>query len=129
MQKKKILFIVGTRPDALKLAPLILKARHDKRFKVRVCLTAQHREMADQVLRLFGIKPNVDLNLMRENQDLSCLTGRLLDRMKQLFIKFKPDMAVVQGDTTTSFGAALEAFYHRTILIHVEAGLRSFDKF
>ncbi len=127
--KKKLLFTFGTRPEALKLAPLILKAKAQKDFAVAVCLTAQHRAMADQVLDLFKIRPDYDLNLMQHNQSLGGLTRRVFPKMKKVLQTFRPDAVVVQGDTTTAFAVALKAFYERIPVVHVEAGLRSYDKY
>ncbi len=128
MKRKKLLFVFGTRPEALKVAPLILKARQDKRFQTFVCLTAQHREMVDQVLKLFKIKPDFDLNLMRERQSLGDLTGRVLREIEPVLQKVKPDLVLVQGDTTTAFATALQAFYGKFKVGHIEAGLRSYNK-
>ncbi len=129
MKKKKLLFVFGTRPEALKMAPLILRAKKDRRFQTVVCLTAQHREMADQVLKLFKIKPDYDLNIMQQGQTLGDLTHRLFAAIEPVFKKEKPDLVLVQGDTTTAFGIALKAFYDRIPCAHIEAGLRSHDKY
>lgn len=128
LKKKKILFVVGTRPDALKMAPVILAARQSKILNPIVCLTAQHREMADEVLRVFKIKPQIDLDLMQHDQQLSDLTCLILQSMQQTLAKVKPDWVAVQGDTTTSFAAALAASYQQIPVAHIEAGLRSYDK-
>lgn len=121
--------VFGTRPEAIKLAPLILAAQQRPReFDVRVCVTAQHREMLDQVLELFRIKPDIDLNLMRPNQDLADLTANIITNMKPVLAAEKPDWILVQGDTTTVWAAALAAFYQQIKVGHVEAGLRTFDK-
>ncbi|RMF92205.1 MAG: UDP-N-acetylglucosamine 2-epimerase (non-hydrolyzing) [Candidatus Schekmanbacteria bacterium] len=124
---KKILFLFGTRPEAIKLAPVILKLRECKKYKVRVCVTAQHREMLDQVISLFKIKPHYDLNLMRQNQSLEEITSRLISSIEPVLRKEKPDFVFVQGDTTTTFTAALAAFYQRIPVAHIEAGLRTND--
>lgn len=129
MKKKKILFVFGTRPEALKVAPVILEARRDPRFKTYVCLTAQHREMVDQVLRLFKIKPDFDLDIMQPGQTLEDLTHRLFQKIDPIYKKVKPDVVLVQGDTTTVFAAALKAFYEKIPVGHIEAGLRSHDKY
>jgi len=127
---KKIMLIFGTRPEAIKLAPIIqrLKAEGSK-FKPIVCVTAQHREMLDQVLNLFEIEPDYDLNIMIDNQDLFDVTVKALNGLKEILKKEKPDIALVQGDTTTSFVASLAAFYLKIPLGHVEAGLRTYNKY
>ncbi|MEE8171264.1 MAG: UDP-N-acetylglucosamine 2-epimerase (non-hydrolyzing) [Phycisphaerae bacterium] len=126
--KQRLLFVFGTRPEAVKLAPVIRAARDDGRFNVRVCVTAQHREMLDQVLELFEITPDVDLNLMRPNQDLFELTARVIKAMKPVLEAERPDWVLVQGDTTTVWAGALAAFYLGIKVGHVEAGLRTYDK-
>ena len=127
---KKIMLIFGTRPEAIKLAPIIqrLKAEGSK-FKPIVCVTAQHREMLDQVLNLFEIEPDYDLNIMIDNQDLFDVTVKALNGLKEILKKEKPDIALVQGDTTTSFVASLAAFYLKIPVGHVEAGLRTYNKY
>jgi UDP-N-acetylglucosamine 2-epimerase (non-hydrolysing) len=122
---KKISIIFGTRPEAIKLAPVILELKKDPDFSCEVCITAQHREMLDQVLEIFGIVPDVDLNLMEPNQGLAAFAAKALVRLDQYIKESKPDMILVQGDTTTVFTAALAAFYNRVAVGHVEAGLRS----
>lgn len=126
---KKILIVFGTRPEALKMAPLILAAKKFPRLKVFTCLTGQHREMVDQVLQLFNLRVDFDLNLMQPGQTLADLTHRLLPQMKEIFKKVQPDVVLVQGDTTTAFVVALGAFYEKLKIGHVEAGLRTFDKY
>ena len=121
----KISVIFGTRPEAIKLAPVILALRSDPRFQCRVCITAQHREMLDQVLAVFQIVPNTDLNLMRPNQTLSSLTASAIIALDEYLAAEKPDLILVQGDTTTVFVASLAAFYHHIPVGHVEAGLRT----
>ncbi len=121
----KVSIIFGTRPEAIKLAPIILKMRSDARFECRVCVTAQHREMLDQVLEVFGIRPDVDLDLMQPNQSLACLTARSLEALDSYLARETPDLVLVQGDTTTVLCAALAAFYRKIPLGHVEAGLRT----
>lgn len=128
-KKRRLLFVFGTRPEALKMAPLILRAKKDPRFTTFVCLTAQHREMADQVLRLFKIKPDFDLDIMQAGQTLGDLTHRLFTRMAPVFKASKPDLVLVQGDTTSAFAIALNAFYNKIPVAHIEAGLRSHDKY
>jgi UDP-N-acetylglucosamine 2-epimerase (non-hydrolysing) len=126
---KKISFIFGTRPEAIKLCPLVLAFRERPEFETHVCVTAQHREMLDQVLEVFGIVPDVDLRLMEKSQPLSRLTSRAITAIDHYLAKYKPDMVLVQGDTTTVFCAALASFYHRIPVGHVEAGLRTWNKF
>lgn len=125
----KVMTIFGTRPEAIKLAPVILQAQaRPDEFDVRVCVTAQHREMLDQVLELFEIEPHVDLNLMRPNQSLSELTANIITAVQPVLAHERPDWVLVQGDTTTVWSAALVAFYLGIRVGHVEAGLRTFDK-
>jgi UDP-N-acetylglucosamine 2-epimerase (non-hydrolysing) len=121
----KIAVIFGTRPEAIKLAPLILKLKTVERMDCRVCVTAQHRQMLDQVLQVFGIVPDDDLNLMVPNQTLGGLTSRAIDALDRYLLHEKPALVLVQGDTTTVLCAALAAFYHRIPVGHVEAGLRT----
>ena len=123
--KKKISVIFGTRPEAIKLAPVILALKADPQFDCRVCVTAQHREMLDQVLHAFEIAPDVDLNLMQHNQTLAGLTTRAIESLDRYLSDEQPDMVMVQGDTTTVFCAALSAFYRHIPIAHVEAGLRT----
>lgn len=123
--KKKISVVFGTRPEAIKLAPVILALKADPQFDCRICVTAQHREMLDQVLQTFEIVPDVDLNLMQPNQTLAGLTARAIESLDLYFSAEKPDMVMVQGDTTTVFCAALSAFYHHIAIAHLEAGLRT----
>jgi UDP-N-acetylglucosamine 2-epimerase (non-hydrolysing) len=124
---QRVLILFGTRPEAIKLAPVVLELQRDPRFQPLVCVTAQHREMLDQVLRAFEIQPGWDLNLMRPGQSLSGLTGRMMSALEDVFRDASPDWAIVQGDTTTTFCGALAAFYHHVPLAHVEAGLRTGD--
>jgi UDP-N-acetylglucosamine 2-epimerase (non-hydrolysing) len=121
----KITLICGTRPEAIKLAPVILGLKAEKSVKCRVCVTAQHREMLDQVLQAFGIEPDTDLDLMRPNQSLGELTARAISTLDQHLQKERPDLVIVQGDTTTTFCAAVAAFYQHIPFGHVEAGLRT----
>lgn len=122
----RLLFVFGTRPEAIKLAPLILQARErPEEFDVMVCATAQHREMLDQVLALYNIVPDYDLDLMRRGQDLASLTARILIGVDQTIARVAPDIVTVQGDTTTTMTASLAAFYRRIPVAHVEAGLRT----
>lgn len=127
--KKKIAVILGTRPEAIKLAPVIKRISMDDRFEAVVISTAQHRDMLDQVLQLFEIIPRYDLNIMTENQSISAVTTACLNGVGAILSEERPDMAIVQGDTTTVFAAALACFYQRIPVGHVEAGLRTADKF
>jgi UDP-N-acetylglucosamine 2-epimerase (non-hydrolysing) len=125
----KVLSIFGTRPEAIKMAPVIKELeRHSDKIISRVCVTAQHREMLDQVLTLFGIIPDYDLNLMHPNQSLSALTARVFKELDAVLAQEQPDWVLVQGDTTTVMAASLVAFYHQVKVGHVEAGLRTYDK-
>lgn len=128
--KKKLCFIFGTRPEAIKLAPVILLSRQQSdRFDVRVVVTGQHREMLDQMLAFFGITPDVDLNLMQRDQSLASLTARIITGVDDLLRADPPDWVLVQGDTTTVWAAAIAAFFNRVPVGHVEAGLRTNDKY
>jgi UDP-N-acetylglucosamine 2-epimerase (non-hydrolysing) len=123
---KKILIVFGTRPEAIKMAPLVKEfKKHPDIFKTRVCVTAQHRQMLDQVLELFEIKPDYDLNIMKQNQDLYDITSNVLLKMKSVLEDFKPDTVFVHGDTSTTFSASLAAFYQKIDVAHIEAGLRT----
>ncbi|WP_418135384.1 non-hydrolyzing UDP-N-acetylglucosamine 2-epimerase [Oceanimonas smirnovii] len=121
----KVLTVFGTRPEAIKMAPLALQLAADERFNAKVCVTAQHREMLDQVLDLFELKPDFDLNLMKPGQDLTDVTTGILQGMKNVFAEFKPDIVLVHGDTATTFAATLAAYYQQIPVGHVEAGLRT----
>jgi len=123
----KVLTVFGTRPEAIKMAPLVHALAQDSEIEARLCVTAQHREMLDQVLQLFAIVPDYDLNIMRPGQGLTEITSRILEGLKAVFAEFKPDVVLVHGDTTTTFAASLAAFYHRIPVGHVEAGLRTGD--
>ncbi|MCF0148723.1 MAG: UDP-N-acetylglucosamine 2-epimerase (non-hydrolyzing) [Clostridium sp.] len=129
MEKKKIITIFGTRPEAIKMAPLVKELEKREGIESKVCVTAQHREMLDQVLELFDIKPDFDLNIMKSKQTLTGITNKVLDGLEEIFTKEKPDMILVHGDTTTTFSGALAAFYQQIKVGHVEAGLRTFDKY
>lgn len=123
---KKILLVFGTRPEAIKMAPLVKKLQQTpEEFQTIVCVTGQHREMLDQVLRLFDITPEYDLNIMKPNQDLYDITSRILLGMRDVLREVQPDIVLVHGDTTTSMAAALAAFYQQIPVGHVEAGLRT----
>lgn len=128
MKKHDLLFILGTRPEAIKCAPAILACQGDARFRTRVLTTSQHRILQDQVLDEFGIGVDHDLDLMREKSDLNRLIGEAWRGLCQYFLSNVPDMVLVQGDTTTAFIAALAAQYHRLCVAHIEAGLRTYDK-
>ncbi|MCG2728564.1 MAG: UDP-N-acetylglucosamine 2-epimerase (non-hydrolyzing) [Candidatus Methanoperedenaceae archaeon] len=125
---KKVAVIFGTRPEAIKLCPLILAMKSHPDFDAHVCVTAQHREMLDQTLEVFGVVPDVDLSIMQTNQTLSSLTSRAITAIDGYLANYKPDMVIVQGDTTTTFCASLTAFYHNIPVGHVEAGLRTRNK-
>lgn len=127
--RKKVAIILGTRPEAIKLAPVIKRFSGDDRFETVVLSTAQHRDMLDQVLQLFDITPRYDLNIMTENQSISDVTTACLKGVGAILAEERPDMAIVQGDTTTVFAAALACFYQRIPVGHVEAGLLTADKF
>lgn len=126
---KKILFIFGTRPEAIKLAPVIKELEARSEFEPVVCVTAQHRQMLDQVLDIFRIIPDYDLNLMKENQTIQEVASTALIGLRDVIKKVKPDAVLVQGDTTTAFVGSLAAFYERITVGHVEAGLRTNDKY
>jgi len=125
----KVMVVFGTRPEAIKMAPVIKELKKVKDINTIVCVTAQHREMLDQVLTLFKIKPDYDLDLMKEKQDLFTITAGVLGGMKTILEKEQPDLVLVHGDTTTTFAAALAAFYLRIPVGHVEAGLRTRNKY
>lgn len=126
---KKILFVFGTRPEAIKLAPLINEMEGSSNiFETRICVTAQHRDMLDQVLDFFQIKPHFDLDLMKPNQNLITLTSEIILGLREVFEEFRPDFVIVHGDTTTSMAASLAAFYSGISVCHVEAGLRTNNK-
>jgi len=128
MKRKKIAIVFGTRPEAIKMAPVILELKkHSDIFETLVIVTAQHREMLDQALKVFDLTPDYDLNIMKKNQSLSDITSDALKGIETLYKKEQPDMVLVHGDTTTSFSAALAAYYHRIPIGHVEAGLRTYD--
>ena len=123
----KVLTVFGTRPEAIKMAPLVHALAKDPHFEAKVCVTAQHREMLDQVLKLFSIVPDYDLNIMQPGQGLTEITCRILEGLKPVLESFKPDVVLVHGDTTTTMAASLAAFYQRIPVGHVEAGLRTGD--
>lgn len=126
--KKKVLLVFGTRPEAIKMAPLALKLKQQVvDFEAKVCVTGQHRQMLDQVLELFNLKPDFDLNLMKPGQTLSDITSGVLKGLEQVFTEWTPDVVLVHGDTATTFAASLAAYYHKIAVGHVEAGLRTGD--
>lgn len=127
MKRQKVLFVFGTRPEAVKLCPLILEMRGRAEFEPRVCVTAQHREMLDAMLRRFGVEADHDLDVMAANQPLSLLAARILERLDPVLVEEQPDFVLVQGDTTTTFAGALAGFNRRIPVGHVEAGLRTGD--
>ncbi|QCT93952.1 UDP-N-acetylglucosamine 2-epimerase (non-hydrolyzing) [Caminibacter mediatlanticus TB-2] len=125
---KKLLIVFGTRPEAIKMAPLIKEfEKYKDIFNIKVCVTAQHREMLDQVLKFFEIKTNYDLNIMKRNQDLYDITSNILLKMRDVLRDFRPDIVLVHGDTTTTFATSLAAFYEKIKIGHIEAGLRTYN--
>lgn len=125
----KIMTVFGTRPETIKMAPLVKALKARKEIQTIVCVTAQHREMLDQVLEAFHIVPDYDLNLMKKGQTLSDITAGVLKGMEEVLKTEKPDMVLVHGDTTTTFAGALAAFYNQIPIGHVEAGLRTYNKY
>ena len=125
----KVLTVFGTRPEAIKMAPLVKKLKTNPEIESILCVTAQHREMLDQVLELFELVPDYDLNIMKPNQTISQITSNVLMGLEEVFIREKPDIVLVHGDTTTTFAASLAAFYQQIKVGHVEAGLRTYDKY
>lgn len=125
IKAQRVLIVFGTRPEAIKMAPIVKAFQANRKIDVRVCVTGQHREMLDQVLNLFEIEPEYDLNIMKPGQDLTDVTTAILEGLKPVFAEFKPDRILVHGDTATSFAATLAAYYHRIAVGHVEAGLRT----
>ncbi|HPE16601.1 MAG TPA: UDP-N-acetylglucosamine 2-epimerase (non-hydrolyzing) [Oscillospiraceae bacterium] len=129
MGKLRVMTVFGTRPEAVKMAPLVLELRGRPEFESLVCVTAQHREMLDAVLDVFRIRPDYDLDIMTPRQTLAQITSRCLTRMDAVLETAKPDLVLVHGDTSTTFAGALSAFYHRIPVGHVEAGLRTYDRY
>ena len=129
MDKIRVMSVFGTRPEAVKMAPLVKELEKHQDIESLVCVTAQHREMLDQVLELFDIKPDYDLDIMKQRQTLTGITNRVLEGLDKVFEEAKPDIVLVHGDTTTSFVAALAAFYKQIKVGHVEAGLRTYNKY
>ena len=129
MEKKRIMSVFGTRPEAIKMAPLVKELAAREELESICCVTAQHREMLDSVLEVFGIRPDWDLDIMTPRQTLSTITSKCLTGMDEAIERLKPDMILVHGDTSTTFAGALPAFYHQVPVGHVEAGLRTYDKY
>lgn len=129
MDKLKIMPIFGTRPEAIKMAPVVKALQNQKKIDTVITVTAQHREMLDQVLNLFNIQPDYDLDIMEANQTLSQITSRVLKELETVYLKEKPDLILVHGDTSTTFVASLAAYYQQLKIGHVEAGLRTYDKY
>ena len=129
MNKLKVMTVFGTRPEAIKMAPLIKELEKRDNIDSIVCVTAQHREMLDQVLEIFNIKPDYDLNLMKSNQTLTSITANVLEELNTVINEVKPDIVLVHGDTTTTLSASLVAFYNQCKVGHVEAGLRTYNKY
>ena len=129
MQKIKVMSVFGTRPEAIKMAPLVKELEKREEIDSIVCVTAQHREMLDQVLETFQIKPNYDLDIMKQGQTLGDITIRALNGLESVIKEVNPDIVLVHGDTTTTFAGALAAFYNQVKIGHVEAGLRTYDKY
>lgn len=130
MNKIKVMFVFGTRPEAIKMAPIILALKQQQeRFEAITVITAQHRQMLDQVLNIFKIKPDYDLNIMQKQQSLSQITSNVMINLDPIIEKEHPNIILVHGDTTTTFAASLSAFYHQIMVGHVEAGLRTWDKY
>lgn len=126
---KQVMVVIGTRPEAIKLAPVVLELeRHDANFKTRICVTGQHREMLDQMLRVFGLRPDYDLGVMKAGQNLAEVTAACLTGLDRVMGDERPDLVLVQGDTTTTLAASLAAYYHRIPVGHIEAGLRTGKK-
>ncbi|GET10993.1 UDP-N-acetylglucosamine 2-epimerase (non-hydrolyzing) [Lactobacillus agilis] len=129
MDKIKVMTVFGTRPEAIKMAPLVLALQTDERFEAVTTVTAQHREMLDQVLEIFKIVPDYDLNIMHKEQTLTEITANVLTKLDQVIKVVKPDIILVHGDTTTTFAASVAAFYNQVAIGHVEAGLRTWNKY
>lgn len=128
--RKKVIVVIGTRPEAIKLAPIVLELeKHQALFEIKICVTGQHREMLDQMLQVFGLQPDYDLGVMTAGQTLSGVTAACLAGLDSVFGQERPDLLLVQGDTTTTFAASLAAYYHRVPVGHIEAGLRTGKKY
>jgi len=126
---KKILFIFGTRPEAIKLAPLILEFKKQKKFITKVCITSQHIEMLEQVINFFQLPVDYDLSIMEHNQSLFKISSKIIERIEPVFEEFQPDLIFVQGDASSAFLSALAGFYKKIKIVHIEAGLRSYNKY
>ena len=129
MNKIRVMTVFGTRPEAIKMCPLVLELRSRPEIECIVCLTAQHRQMLDSVMEIFGIEGDYDLDIMRDRQTITGITVRILDKLDELLEEEKPDLILVHGDTSTTFASALAAFYHKIPVGHVEAGLRTYDMY
>lgn len=130
MKKIKVMVVFGTRPEAIKMAPLILQLKkQSEKFETMTVVTAQHRQMLDQVLQTFNIEPDIDLNIMGKQQTLTDITVKILNQLDKLLKEVKPDIILVHGDTTTTFATSLAAFYNQVRIGHVEAGLRTWEKY
>ena len=129
MKKLRVLSVFGTRPEAIKMCPLVLELAARPEFESLVCITAQHREMLDSVLAVFGVKPDYDLDIMEPNQTLAGITAKILQQLGTVLREAQPDVVLVHGDTTTTFASALAAFYEKIPVGHVEAGLRTYDRY
>ena len=129
MQKIKVMSVFGARPEAIKMAPLVKELERREEIESYVCLTGQHREMLDSVMEIFDLKADFDLNIMEKRQTLATITTKTLLGMEKVFEEKKPDLILVHGDTSTTFAGALAAFYHQVKVGHVEAGLRTWDKY
>ena len=126
---KKVMLVFGTRPEAIKMCPLVNELKGRSNIQTVVCVTGQHRQMLDQVLEVFNVKPDYDLSIMKDKQTLFDVTISILEKIKDVLTEEKPDVVLVHGDTTTTFAGALAAFYNQTAIGHVEAGLRTNDKY
>ena len=124
---KKIMLVFGTRPEAIKMCPLVKELELRKKMEITVCVTGQHRQMLDQVLKIFNVVPEYDLSIMKDRQTLFDVTANILDRIKIVLQKVKPDIVLVHGDTSTTFVTALACFYMKIPVGHVEAGLRTYN--
>ena len=129
MNKIKVMTVFGTRPEAVKMCPLVNELKKYDEIESEVCVTAQHRQMLDQVLRLFDITPEYDLDIMKQRQTLTGITVRALEGLETVLDESKPDLVLVHGDTSTTFVASLAAYYHQIRVGHVEAGLRTYNKY
>ena len=126
---KKIMLVFGTRPEAIKMCPLVNELKTRDNIETIVCVTGQHRQMLDQVLQAFGVTPDYDLSIMKDKQTLFDVTTNILNSIKEVLEKERPDVVLVHGDTSTTFAGALAAFYHKVTVGHVEAGLRTYDMY